>query len=78
MDVEKSVVTKKRQKDEIRDAYMAFTIGVQADDFDKYLPLVMKYMDSRKASLAEMAQLVKMENYKYVRIRKQDFLQIYL
>ena len=36
--------TKERVENEIRDAYMAFTIGVQATDFDKYLKLVVEYI----------------------------------
>lgn len=74
--MDEKIVTKERQDNEIRDSYMSFTIGVQAEEFDKYLPIVMGYMDAHKERLFEMAQIVKQSNYKYKKIRKNEFRKL--
>lgn len=70
---DKSIKSKKRQNNEIRDAYMSFTIGVQAEEFDKYLPIVMKYMDDHSDLLKKKASTVIKTNYMYSKIRRVDF-----
>ena len=70
--MDEKIVTKERQDNEIRDSYMSFTIGVQAEEFDKYLPIVMGYMDAHKERLFEMAQIVKQSNYKYKKYEKMN------
>ena len=68
--------TKGRQENEIRDAYMAFTIGVQAKEFDRYLPIVMNYMDSHSDMLKKNAHIVRQSNYMYSKIRRKDFKEL--
>lgn len=68
--------TKGRQENEIRDAYMAFTIGVQAKEFARYLPIVMNYMDSHSDMLKKNAHIVRQSNYMYSKIRRKDFKEL--
>lgn len=65
--------TKERVENEIRDAYMAFTIGVQAADFDKYLKLVVEYIDDHFEEIKRNAQILRESNPRYQNLSKKEF-----
>lgn len=67
------IKTKKRPNGEIRDDYMRLTFGVKADDFTKYLPIVMRYIDDHKMVLSNNADKIKKANAQYETINVETF-----
>ncbi|MBQ8633615.1 MAG: HNH endonuclease [Lachnospiraceae bacterium] len=70
------IKTKERVENEIRDAYMAFTLGVQADDFDKYLRIIVDFLDFHREEISANIEMLRNANYQFQKLRRKDFQKL--